>query len=331
MSQLFKSAIMQAPKTEFHLHIEGALPINLLSKIDSKFEASPPSSWDNSFRFTDFTHFDETLLGMAVPFYNTPERYAEASAVIFKKMFAQNIKYAEVSFASGIVQFLKISGDEISEAIAKSVPQGMTVKIFMGIHHDGRPQDMEKVFEDSFKWKYLDGVDLHGDERVPLESWTAQYWHAMRDSHHYTKAHAGELCGADFVERVIDELGVKQIEHGVRASESSHLMKRISSENIVLDVCPTSNVKLRVCNSYKTHPLRTLKDNNIQCTINSDDPLVFGSDLISEFDKLHQEMDFSQPECIEFIRSSWDCAKIDNAQKQNFIEETNSILKSISQ
>lgn len=329
MSQHFESSIIKAPKAEFHLHIEGALPLNLLAKIDSKFEVDTLPTWNNSFRFADFSHFDETLLGMAVPFYNTPERYAEASEVIFKKMLAQNIKYAEVSFASGIVQFLKISGDEISEAIAKSVPQGMTVKIFMGIHHDGRPQDMEKVFEDSFAWKYLDGVDLHGDERVAIEDWTAQYWHAMRDSQHYTKAHAGELCGADFVERIIDELGVKQIEHGVRASENSHLMKRIASENIVLDVCPTSNVKLQVCDSYKTHPLRTLKENNIQCTINSDDPLVFGSDLVSEFNKLHQEMNFSQQECIGFISSSWNHAKIDNIQKQKFIEETNAILKSL--
>ena len=331
MHTMLESAIREAPKTEFHLHIEGALPLNLLATIDKKFEVSPPSSWDSSFRFSDFTHFDQTLLGMAVPFYNSPERYAQASEVIFSKMYADNIKYAEVSFASGIVQFLKISGDEISDAIAHSVPRGMDVKIFMGIHHDGRPQDMEKVFDDSFGWKYLDGVDLHGDEKVPLESWTAQYWEAMRDSKRFTKAHAGELCGADFVERIIDELGVRQLEHGVRASENSHLMKRIASENIVLDVCPTSNVKLGVCSSYQSHPLRTLKENKVQCTINSDDPLVFGSDLIGEFNKLHTEMNFTPQECIDFICNSWNYAKIDIERKQNFIKETENILKTIIQ
>lgn len=325
----FTNTIKAMPKAEFHLHLEGALPLPLLAKIDRTFEESTPSSWDKNFRFSDFTHFDQTLLGMAVPFYNSPERYAEASEVIFAKMFADNIKYAEVSFASGIVQFLKISGDEISEAIAKSVPRGMNVKIFMGIHHDGRPQDMEKVFEDSFGWKYLDGVDLHGDENVRLEDWTAQYWHAMRDSKRHTKAHAGELCGADFVERVIDELGVRQLEHGVRASESEHLLNRIASEKIVLDVCPTSNVKLQVCSSYKTHQLRKLREHNVQCTINSDDPLVFGSDLIGEFENLHKEMDFSQAECLNFILQSWQHAKIADEQKAEFIEQAKEISKNI--
>ena len=325
---MLKEILKKLPKAEFHLHIEGALPLKLIAQIDKTFETTTPLSWDNSFRFSDFTHFDTTLLSMVVPFYNSPERYAQAAEAIFAKMYADNIRYAEVSFASGIVQFLKISGDEISDAIAHSVPNGMDVKIFMGIHHDGRPQDMEKVFEDSFNWKYLDGVDLHGDENVPLEKWTAQYWHAMRKSQRYTKAHAGELCGADFVERVIDELGVKQLEHGVRASESTRLMQRIATENIVLDVCPTSNVKLQVCDSYKSHPLRTLKENNVQCTINSDDPLIFGSDLLSEYQKLHTEMDFSKQECIEFIRNSWEHAKIDQQKKQNFKEEIDSILKS---
>jgi len=92
MNQHFESSIIKAPKAEFHLHIEGALPLNLLAKIDSKFEVGTLPTWNNSFRFADFSHFDETLLGMAVPFYNTPERYAEASEVIFKKMLAQNIK-----------------------------------------------------------------------------------------------------------------------------------------------------------------------------------------------------------------------------------------------
>ena len=73
---MLKEIVKKLPKAEFHLHIEGALPLNLLAQIDKKFETTTPVSWDNSFRFSDFTHFDTTLLGMVVPFYNSPERYA---------------------------------------------------------------------------------------------------------------------------------------------------------------------------------------------------------------------------------------------------------------
>ncbi len=325
----FSDVIKDLPKAEFHLHIEGALPLELLAKIDKRYIVEKPKSWADDFRFNDFAEFDKTLLGMAMPWYNSPERYAEASAVIFEKMSEDNIKYAEVSFASGIVQFLKIPGDEIADAIASSVPKTMNVKVFMGVHHDGRPRDMERVFMKSFDWRKLDGVDLHGDERTPLEDWTREYWFAMRSAGYHTKAHAGELCGADFVERVVDELGVTQIEHGVRAAENEMLLKRLASEKIVLDVCPTSNVKLRVSKSHKEHQILKLRKFSVSHTLNSDDPLVFGASLIDEYMNLENRMGMSLVDCIDTVKAGWRYAKISESERELRLSEIDEISKNI--
>ncbi len=329
MNKKFSDIARDIPKAEFHLHIEGALPLELLAKIDKNFEYEKPRSWRDSFRFKDFSEFDNQLLSIVVPWYNTPERYAEAATTIFAKMSEDNIDYVEISFASGIVQFLKIAGDEIADAIASSAPKSMRVKVFMGVHHDGRPREMERVFEKSFDWKKLDGVDLHGDERVPLEKWTREYWFAMRDSGRHTKAHAGELCGADFVERVVDELGVTQIEHGVRAAESERLMRRLANEKIVLDVCPTSNIKLRVSDSYQTHQMKRLRQFGVLHTLNSDDPLIFGAGLVDEYINLERKIGMSVKECFDVAKRGWLSAKISDSERLEKIKKIEKFEKEI--
>ena len=77
------SFIQRLPKTETHLHIEGALPFELLQRLDSKSFATPPQSWDSDFKFESFQQFEDELLDMALLWYTSPERYEEAALVIF--------------------------------------------------------------------------------------------------------------------------------------------------------------------------------------------------------------------------------------------------------
>lgn len=327
MKNEFLNILSVLPKVEMHLHIEGALPFAMLRELDSKKYSEPPKWWNKDFRFEDFEEFDRELLEAVVPWYNSPERYHKASLEIFEDLKDQGVKYAEVSFASGIVEFCGVNGDEISEAIFSAIPKDMKVKIFMGIHRNGRPLHMEKVFQDSLSWKCLDGVDLHGDERLPLENWTAEYWGEIQHKGGYTKAHVGELCGYDEIERVIDTLNVKQIEHGVRAIESPRLLERISRERIFLDVCPTSNVKLKVATSYEAHQLRALRNAGVLCTVNSDDPLMFGSSINDEYNRLIDDMDFSVGECFDIILDGWSVAKVDEFFRNEMVLEVEKIRK----
>ena len=296
------AALREIPKTETHLHIEGALPFGLLNSLGKNF--SRPDSWNANFRFKSFAEFDKCLLSMACEWYVSPERYQRAAREIFLRMRDENIRYAEVSFASGMIEFLGIAGDEIAEAISKSAPDGLEVRVFMGIHRNGRPPKMERVFEECANWKYLDGLDLHGDETLPLEDWTVSLWRNAAQSGLLAKAHAGELCGAESVRQIVEKLGVRQIEHGVR-----------------FDVCPTSNVKLGVFPDYRSHPMRKLRNARIACTLSSDDPLVFNSTLAGEYDILHEKMGFSAGECFDVAADGWRFADVPQNARDEFLRE----------
>lgn len=60
-------------------------------------------------------------------------------------------------------------------------------------------------------------------------------------------------------------------------------MKWLSRNKIQLNICPTSNIMLRVVESYSVHPIRTLYDYGTPVTINTDDMIVFNQSVSQEY------------------------------------------------
>jgi adenosine deaminase len=308
------------PKTETHLHLEGALPLELLRRVRPEF-AQPPISWAHNFKFRDFEHFEKELLDMAFSWFISPARYHEAAKVIFARLAAQNVKYIETSFASGVIEFGGLNGKEVLAAIKTAVPDGLEVRIFLGIHHNGAGPKMMPVLEEALGWSDLAGIDLHGTESFPIEPWTAPYWEAARQAGKYTKAHAGEFMGADFVKRIMDELQPQRIEHGVRAVENPAVVKELIRRGIALDMCPISNHKLMPGISFANHPIRRLFDAGVKVTISTDDPISFGNRINDEYVALADRGGFSRRELVQIARNGFDVALMPETQKRPWLEE----------
>lgn len=319
------AAFVQAlPKTETHLHLEGALPFELLRRVRPDFR-NPPASWDWDFKFRDFAHFEAELLDMAFAWFTSPEHYHEAAKLIFARHVAQNVRYVETSFASGVIEFGGLDGREVLTAIREAVPAGLEVRVFMGIHHNGAGPRMRPVLEDALGWKDLAGIDLHGTETFPLEPWSAEYWAAARKAGKYTKAHAGEFMGADFVWRILDELQPQRLEHGVRAIENPAVVAELRRRDVALDVCPISNHKLMPGITLATHPVRQLFDAGVTVTISTDDPISFGSTLVDEYVALAEHRGFTRRELVQLARNGFQVALMPAARRQPWLAQLDAI------
>ncbi len=321
--------IRSLPKTETHLHLEGALPWEMLHDLDPARFPEPPASWADDFRFDSFAHFDAELLGMAMHWFTSPERYHEAAKVIFRGHLDQNVKYVETSFASGAVEFGGIDGAAVAEAIRAAVPDGLTVRIFMAMHRNGYSQSSRGSVEDSVRWEHLDGIDLHGDESVPLDSWAPRLWRRAAGEGKHVKAHAGEFGGAGSVRQVVDELGVRRVQHGIRAIEDPALVRRLAEEGVALDVCPISNVKLRVVPGFEGHPLRSLLDAGVVCTVSSDDPISFGNTLTDEYVVLAERMGFTRGELAAVARNGFRVALCDPMFLEPHVRELDALVEEL--
>ncbi len=320
------SFIQALPKTETHLHIEGALPFELLQRVRPEFR-QPPASWARDFKFRDFAHFEEELLAMAFSWYTTPERYHEAAKIIFAGHLRQNVRYVETSFASGVVEFLGLDGKEVLAAIRAAVPAGLEVRVFLGIHHNGAGPKMLPVLDQALGWRDLAGIDLHGTEDFPIEPWTAPYWAAARKAGKKTKAHAGEFLGAAFVRRILDELLPDRIEHGVRAAEDPSLLAEIKRRGVALDVCPISNHKLMPGVTLETHPIRALFDAGVTVTVSTDDPISFGSTITDEYVALAERCGFSRQELARLAKNGWQVADVPAATRAAMLAEIDRVSR----
>jgi adenosine deaminase len=146
-------------------------------------------------------------------------------------------------------------------------------------------------------------LDLSGDELAqPIENFRPLYRMA-KDKGLRLKAHVGERGSADDVWRAAEELELDEVQHGIAAAQSPHVMRALADLRIRLNICPTSNVMLGRVERLERHPIRRLYDAGIKVTVNTDDVLVFGRSVSQEFLGLYRAGLFGAAELDEIRRN----------------------------
>jgi adenosine deaminase len=312
--------IQALPKTETHLHIEGALPYELLRGLDPSAYPPDPPFRRRSHRYPSFPDFEQTLLRHALPWFTSAERYHEAAKAIFAGHLAQNVRYVETSFHLPVTEFIRVPGPEIIDAILSAAPRGLEVRVFAGMLRDAYDGPLQGTIEELEDWDTLSGVDLHGYEVMPTEPWSARIWARVRAAGKVTKCHAGEFDGPARVREAITVLGVRRVQHGVRAAEDPEVMRLAAGEGATFDVCPISNVGLKVVPDLASHPLRRLLEAGINCTVSTDDPLCFANTLAEEYASL-AGAGFSRAELAQLARNGWKVADVPSEIRDGALAE----------
>ncbi len=315
--------IQSLPKTETHLHIEGALPLELLQKVaPAMFRNGDLPPWfAPGYRYADFPAFEKILLDHALLWFDSAEHYHEAAKVIFAGLQAQNVRYVETSFHLPVQKFIGVPGREIVDAIRTAAPAGMTVRVFSGMGRIDYTPDFAPVIDGVADWEHLAGVDLHGVEVYPLEPWTRSVWQRVRAAGKETKAHAGEFGGSTNVREAIELLGVARVQHGVQAADDPAVLQLLVERGATCDVCPISNVKLKVASNMGEHPIRRMVDAGVRCTISTDDPFSFGNTLSEEYAALAMDLGFSRRELVQIARNGFEIATMPAEAKQAALAE----------
>ncbi len=311
--------IRALPKTETHLHVEGALPYGLLTAWQpGRFPIDPPFRRPD-YRYATFPEFERILLDNALPWFTSAERYHEAARVMFAGHLAQNVRYVETSFHLPVTRFIGVPGEEIVAAIRAAVPPGLEVRIFTGFLRSDVAGELRPVIDRLHAWDGLAGVDLHGFEELPTEPGTAEVWARLRAAGKVTKCHAGEFDGAARVREAIETLGVTRIQHGVRAAEDPSVLALARERGVTFDICPISNVRLKVVRSLADHPLRSLMAAGVRCTVSTDDPLCFANTVTDEYAALAAEAGFTRGELARVARNGWEVADVPAAERTRML------------
>ncbi len=144
-------------------------------------------------------------------------------------------------------------------------------------------------------------IDLYADEFAqPIERFIPIYQLAKENGLRL-KAHIGEWGTADDIINGIELLRLDEIQHGIAAADSDAAMKYLADNQIRLNITPSSNIKLGRVQNMEKHPIQRLYRAGVNVTINSDDILIFDSDVSKEYLRLYDN-DVLFPEELDDIR-----------------------------
>jgi adenosine deaminase len=187
-------------------------------------------------------------------------------------------------FYHGDVENLLASWKAVQEAAAPQIELRFQIGIS---RHCGVPYLMEKLapFWDRPEFYSL---DLYGDEQAqPIENFIPIYRRA-RQSGWVLKAHVGEWGSAQDVRQAVECLDLDEVQHGIAAAQDPAVMELLRQKQVRLNITPTSNRLLGRVASLADHPIAQLKRAGIPVTINSDDVLIFDSDVSKEYLRLYK-------------------------------------------
>ena len=289
--------VRSVPKAEIHLHLEGSVGLETLlgmarARGDST-DGEARSRFAGLYVQRDFPDFLQNFRRLCAEI-RRPEDFARIATDLSRGLQEQNVRYAEV-FCSPIIfrRALGLPATEIMDAVSGAArlrerEGGPRLRFLLdGVRQFG-PGAMEEVVSEALACRDYDviGVGMGGDEKAaPTRDFAEPYREARRAGLR-TTVHAGEFDGPRSVWEAMEVLEVERIGHGVRAVEDPDLVKVLRDRGVPLECCPTSNIETGTVPDWERHPIKHLHEVGVAVTVNSDDPAMFGTSLLDEWDRL---------------------------------------------
>ena len=327
--------IRSLPKTELHIHIEGALEPEMMfglaerNGFDLPFESVDATrkaySFTNLQSFLDIYYQGAAVLQTQRDFYDLMFEY-------LKRVSADGVRHAEVFFdpqthtARGIGFEVFMPGFRAAIADAES-SFGITSDMIMCfLRHLGGDEAVATL---AMAEPHLEGVIAVGLDSTELNNppeLFAEAYDMARDLGLRAVAHAGEEGPPGYVWGALDILGAERIEHGVRSMEDPQLVARLRRDQIPLTVCPLSNVALRVFDRLEAHPIPNMLNEGLMVSVNSDDPAYFGGYVADNYAALARHLDFPTAELGQIARNSIQSSFMDESRKADLVAELDEVL-----
>jgi aminodeoxyfutalosine deaminase len=282
-----------APKIELHVHLEGSIrPATLLSIARRNGETLPADSvaeLEKLYEFTDFAHFIEVWI-LTTNCLRTADDFRQVVLDYAAEATGFGAVYLEGIFSPGERVLRGLDLDEIFTGYCDGADEayeryGLPIRFTPDLYRGLDPEVAEECAGAAVRYRDrgVVGLGLGGLESATPITPYRRAFDIARDGGLALVPHAGEAAGAASVREAL-ELEPVRIRHGIRAVEDSGLLREIVDRGVVLDVCPTSNLRTGVVRAIDEHPLPALRAAGALCTINTDDPAMFGTDLGQEYE-----------------------------------------------
>jgi len=309
------------PKAELHVHLEGTVDAATLLTLAERHGVRPPAEdvdgVDRWYRFDDFPMFIEryfTVLGLL----RQPEDFALVADRYLRTAADQGVVHVEfhVSATGHIGEqgkpWAPIHDGIVDGCVTAARATGMS----WGLIPDISPQLPAEVCLAAMEEVFAHGLDhlLAVGMGGPADTWTTENFAPIYDLARSLGlpgvAHAAEHGGPDEVRFAIQEFKATRIQHGIGVMADPEVVAMLVELGIPCDVCPGSNLALKAVPDAASHPLPAMLDAGIKVTLGSDDPPLFQTSLLDEYERAWQWAGLDLDGLAGLAKNSLDAALI---------------------
>ena len=224
--------------------------------------------------------------------FNSPEGRKLLIEATFAQAKYDGVKILEIGedvwglgeFFNNDIQELIHSFKEANEKIAPEIE----LRLQIGLSRHCPIDYLSDCLKHFWGHKEFYSIDLYGDELAqPIENFIPIYEKAAENGL-ILKAHVGEWGTAQDIVTAVNSLHLNEVQHGIAAISDESVMDFLVENNIRLNITPSSNVLLGRVSDMAHHPIAQLYRKGVDVTINSDDVLIFDSDVSKEYLRLYQ-------------------------------------------
>lgn len=322
--------LRKLPKVELHLHLEGTILPETLLELSRRHDAEPLTAesarklyiYENFLGFLDsFKAVTQRLRG--------PDDYELITYNMVRDLAAQGVVHAEVYISFGIIYYWKQTEVEpYVEAIERGRMRGekefgTTVYwLIDAVRHFGA-DEAARVFRKAAElrtiYPSIVGIGIGGDEaRGSADLFRESYAEAKAAGLRLT-AHAGESMGPESIWAAIN-IGAERVGHALSAQQDRELLDVLAEKQIPLEINVTSNIRTGCCRGLDEHPVKLYFESGLMVTINSDDPPMFGSNLLEEYVLVQDRFEFSLEQMRELAANAVEASFLPPERKLELIE-----------
>lgn len=220
----------------------------------------------------------------------------------------------------------------LDEARAAEEATGVSIGIVIAASRTRHPLDARTLARLAARHADRDpgrvvGFGLSNDERRGDTRDFAGAFRIAREAGLLSVPHGGELLGPEHVRDVVEHLVPDRLGHGVRAAQDPHLLEQIVERGIGLEVCPASNASLGVFREATDVPLRTLLEAGALIALGADDPLLFDSRLLDQYETA-RTMGLDDTELAHLAASSIRLSRAPEDVRSRLLEGVSAWLRS---
>ncbi len=327
----FKQFFASLPKTEIHLHLEGIASVDTVWRLMKKNKLHIPGietkqDLQKRFYIKSLDEFISLFINIIQNCFQKAEDIAFLMRDAEEYLKRNNIRYAEIFFApskfvmNGIpfpamVEQLEQGAEEIKRRTGIEIRYIIDVSRSYGVENAQRNLDL--TF--SSHSPRIIGIGLGGSETAgPAKEYLSVFKKAIAGGLNVV-AHAGEDVGPESIWDSLKYLKASRIGHGISAIQDPKLMDYLAEQRIPLEICPTSNLfTRRYVQKLTEHPIRRFYDHGILVTLNSDDPSLFGVELLDEYINLLKDSFFAPAELIQLVKNNLAATFLSKEEKAEY-------------